>query len=64
MDSPDFVLCSDDAPLYAVNMSYYHWLIKKLVWPIARQNRDGRKEGEVWEMPAANGAIHILLQMG
>ena len=25
--------------LYAVNMCHYHWLIKKLIWPIARQNR-------------------------
>ena len=27
-----------DAHLYAVNMSYYHWFIKNLIWPIARQN--------------------------
>ena len=27
-----------DAPLYAVNMFYYHWLIKKLLWPMAGQN--------------------------
>ena len=25
-------------PLYAVNMFYYYWLIKKLLWPIAGQN--------------------------
>ena len=27
-----------DSLLYAVNMFYYHWLIKKLIWPIAGQN--------------------------
>ena len=27
-----------DAPLYAVNMFYYHWLIKNLLWPMAGQN--------------------------
>ena len=27
-----------DAPLYAVNIFYYHWLIKKLLWSVARQN--------------------------
>ena len=32
-----------DVFLYAVNKSYYHWLIKKLVWPIARQIEPGRK---------------------
>ena len=27
-----------DSPLYAVNMFYYHWLIKKLIWPMTGQN--------------------------
>ena len=27
-----------DFPLYAVNMFYYCWLIKKLFWPMAGQN--------------------------
>ena len=27
-----------DAPLYAVNTFYDHWLINKLLWPMARQN--------------------------
>ena len=35
------VMC--DSPLYAVNMFYYHWLVKKLFWPMAGQNR-GRQE--------------------
>ena len=28
-----------DSPLYAVNMFYYHWLIKKLFGPMTGQNR-------------------------
>ena len=28
-----------DFPLYAVNMVCYHWLIKKLLWPVARVNK-------------------------
>ena len=35
-----------DAPLYAVNMFYYNWLIKKLLWPMAGQNT-ARLE-EIW----------------
>ena len=31
-------------PLYAVNMLYYHWLIKKLLQPIAGQNIARLKE--------------------
>ena len=27
-----------DFPLYAVNVFYYHWSIKKLLWTIAGQN--------------------------
>ena len=27
-----------DSPLYAVNMFYYHWLIKKLIVPVKGQN--------------------------
>ena len=27
-----------DSPLYAMNMFYYHWLIKKMLWPMAGQN--------------------------
>lgn len=32
-----------NAPLYAVNMSDYHWLIKKLFLPMAGQNIASRK---------------------
>ena len=28
-----------DVCLYALNMFFYHWLIKKLIWLIAKQNR-------------------------
>ena len=28
----------DSGPLYAVNMFYYQWLIKKLLWLMAVQN--------------------------
>ena len=48
-----------DALLYAVNMFYYHWLIKKLIWPVVRMEPDGKskeryseKEGGVRETPA------------
>ena len=27
-----------DSFLYAMNMFYYHWLIKKLLWPITGKN--------------------------
>ena len=27
-----------DSPLDAVNMFYYHWLIKKMLWPMSEQN--------------------------
>ena len=27
-----------DSPLYAINMFYYHCLIKKLLWPMVGQN--------------------------
>ena len=27
-----------NAPLYAMNVFYYHWLRKKLFWPMAEQN--------------------------
>ena len=33
-----------DVSWYDVNKFYYHWLIQKLIWPIARQNRAG------WEL--------------
>ena len=26
------------SPLYAVNVFYYHWLTKKLLWPMVEQN--------------------------
>ena len=50
-----------DASLYAVSVFYYHWLIKKLIWPIARQDIDGGKSNQryrektsrVRETPAA-----------
>ena len=32
-----------DCPFYAVNMFYYHWLIKKLFWPMAGRIEQGRK---------------------
>ena len=28
-----------DSPPYAMTMFYYHWLIKKLLWSMAGQNR-------------------------
>ena len=34
-----------DFPLYAENIFYHHWLIKKLLWPMAGQNR------AKWEIP-------------
>ena len=27
-----------DFPLYVINIFYYHWLVKKLLWPMAGQN--------------------------
>lgn len=52
-----------DALLDTMNMSYYHLLIKNLIWPIARQIEPGRKskeryrekEGSVRKKPAATG---------
>lgn len=46
-----------------MNKSYYHWLIKTLVWPIAGQIEPGRKskqkyrgkKGRVREMTTAVG---------
>ena len=40
-----------DALLYAVNMFYHHWLIKKLLWPMAelkkaRQEIKKKVQGE------------------
>lgn len=32
-----------DAPLYAMNISYYHWLIKKLVWQSPGRTGPGEK---------------------
>ena len=32
-----------ESPLYAVNMFHYHWLTKKLFWPVAGQTRDRQK---------------------
>ena len=32
-----------DSPLYAINMFYYHWLIKKLLWPMTERIYVGRK---------------------
>ena len=32
-------LCMQDVLLYAVNVFYYNWLIKTLIWTITRQNR-------------------------
>ena len=47
-----------DGPLYAVNMFYYHWLIKKLLWADCRieqgrnsMQRQRRKEAGVRETP-------------
>lgn len=45
-----------------MNMVYYHWLIKKPIWPIIRQNR-ARHEIQVkikgkrkWSQPASREA--------
>ena len=49
-----------DALLYGVNMFYYHWLIKKLLWPMAGQNitrqetqTETGERRQVREMPVA-----------
>ena len=42
---PYFSLMMLDSPLYAVNMFYCHWLIKKLLWPMAGQNT-ARRDAE------------------
>ena len=34
-----------DVPLYAVNMSYYYWLIKKRICPLAKQ-KEGQIQGD------------------
>ena len=55
--------CCRITPLYAVNMFYYHWLKKKLNWPLAGQNRTKQeiqakireKKGGIREKPAAAG---------
>ena len=52
-----------DVCLDAMNMFYYHWLIKKLIWSIASRieqsekskQREGEKEGRVRETPAVTG---------
>ena len=31
-----------DSPLYSMNMLYYHCLIKKMIWPVAGHNRQGK----------------------
>ena len=33
----------EGCPSYAVNMFYYHWLIKKLIWSRVSQNRARRE---------------------
>ena len=47
-------------PFCMLIMFYYHWLIKKLIWPIARQNiarwkiqPEIRERGRVREIPAS-----------
>ena len=32
--------------MYAVNMFYYHWLIKKLLWSMKEQTIAGGKSGQ------------------
>ena len=38
-ECPEDLTTDVDSPLYAVSMFYYHWLIKKLLRPMAGQNR-------------------------
>lgn len=38
-----FYMLMWDSPLYVKNMIYYHWLVKKLFWPMEGQNI-GRRE--------------------
>ena len=42
MGAREILSCSSvmwDSPLYAVNVFYYPWFIKKLLWPMAGQNK-------------------------
>ena len=43
-----------DSPLYAMNMFYYHWLIKKLLGPITGQEVIPSKKEE-------SGRCHVAM---
>ena len=58
-----------DSPLYAVSLFYYHWLIKKLLWPMAgriyyskagnpSRDREGKKAESGRRHVAAEGEKH------
>ena len=35
LNTKEYTLLMWDSTLYAMNMFYYHWLIEKLLWPMA-----------------------------
>ena len=47
-----------ESPPYVVNMFYYNWLIKKLFWPVAGQNRARQEKTEWWEKKAESERHH------
>ena len=52
-----------DVLLYAVSMSFYLWLIKKLLWHIAGQNITRREvPGEMGEKKAESGRCKQSLE--
>ncbi|KAM7340487.1 hypothetical protein ACRRTK_001102 [Alexandromys fortis] len=60
-------------PLYAVNMFYYHWLTKKLLWACGRQNRVRQEfhaeiekkrrwsQGDAMQLPKETGSRTLLV---
>ena len=58
------------SPLYTRNMLYYHWLIKKLLQPMAGQNIARleeiyrKKEDRVREKPCTTTGDHRTLSVG
>ena len=53
-----------DTLLCAMNISYYHWLIKNLVWPILRHNRAKEEiEAEI-EKKEKSGRCRVTTEKG
>ena len=50
-----------DSPLYSVNMFYYHWLIKKLLWAVKSDiYRESRQnQGDDMHLPKETDAITL-----